>query len=253
MTCDERREQFLLDAFGGLEPAESQALRAHLAKGCTSCAGASAEALAVATQFAMALPPVKPNPQVLDRLMDRVRAAGIPESMPINSLPIHAATTSGVKVKGDQRLVFGWVATLATAALAASLAAVITAGVMWSQLRDERLLKTPDLRYVALAGTNPQPKARGRIFWDADGGYWHVYIFDLAAPASGKTYELWFIGNDGRKTPAGLFESNNKGDANLVVKVPANLGSLAAAAVTDENAGGSPQPTGTIQLLGKIQ
>jgi hypothetical protein len=38
-----------------------------------------------------------------------------------------------------------------------------------------------------------------------------------------------------------------------VVKVPTDLGPLAAAAVTDENAGGASQPKGTVQLLGKIQ
>jgi anti-sigma-K factor RskA len=244
MTCDERQYQFLADAFGGLEPAESDALRAHVADGCTSCAGAAAEAGAVAAQFALELAPEQPNPAVLARLMNRVDASIARKG---------ASNASASPTKSQSRIAIGWVRTLGTAAIAATLAAVITAGVMWSHFRDERLLKTPDLRFVSLAGSSPQPKARGRIFWDADHGYWHVYVFDMAPPPSGKTYELWFIGNDGRKTAAGLFDVNAKGDANLVVKVPQDLGPLAAAAVTDEKAGGAMQPTGTIQLLGKIE
>jgi anti-sigma-K factor RskA len=234
MNCDERQEQFLLEAFGGLEAADSQALRSHLASGCTSCAAAAAEASAIAAQFALTLPPETPHPDVLNRLISKVRASAKRDEPPM-------------------RPAFRWLPALSLSAVAAVLAAAITAGIMWSQLRDARLLKTPGLRYVSLAGSTPQPGARGRIFWDADHGFWHVYVFDLAPPPSGKTYELWFIGNDGRKTPAGTFDVNGNGNAHLVVKVPADLGPLAAAAVTDENAGGAPQPTGSIQLVGKIE
>jgi anti-sigma-K factor RskA len=243
MTCEDRREQYLLDAVGALEAEESRELHAHLSSGCPICAGAAAEAQAVAATIALRLAPAAPDPAVLDRLMDRVRAP-----VSVNGVPVIQSPASLTPKRA-----FRLFPTIATAALAAGIAVAITAGVMWSQLRAERLLNTPDLRYVSLAGSNPQPKARGRIFWDADDGYWHVYVFNLAPPAAGKTYELWFIGNDGRKTRAGLFDVYNNGDANLVVKVPGDLGPLAAAAVTDENAGGADQPTGTIQLVGKIQ
>jgi len=245
MTCEERREQFLLDAIGALEPEESSELRAHLARGCVICAGSAAEGLAIAANYASQIPPVQPDPAVLERLMSRVNADVDRQRQPI---PIGPVKTNPLPNRA-----FRWLPTVASAAVAAGLAAVITAGVMWPRVRDERILQTPDLRYVSLAGTDPQPKAHGRIFWDADRGVWHVYVFDLGPPPSGMTYELWFIGNDGRKTRAGLLDVNGRGDANLVVQVPGDLGPLAAAAVTDEPAGGAVQPTGTIQLVGKIQ
>jgi anti-sigma-K factor RskA len=247
MNCQERREQFLLDAVGALAPAEATELHAHLATGCVECAGAAAEAETVAASLARQIAPVEPSPAVLEQLMKRVGKSVAQQS---TSLP---ARKPQIAHPEPELRGVNWFSTLGFSAIAALLAAAITAGVMWSQLPAEKLLKTQDLRYVSLAGSDPQPKARGRIFWDADHGYWHVYVFDMAPPASGKTYELWFIGNDGRKTRAGLFDVNAKGDANLVVKVPGDLGPLAAAAVTDESAGGSEQPTGTIQLLGKIQ
>jgi anti-sigma-K factor RskA len=244
MNCEERREQFLLDAIGALSPEESRALRAHLATGCVACAASAAEGLAVAANYAASLPPLQPDAAVLDRLMRRISA-----SVPTSQSGGGAALASGEMRYKRRR----WTSQIATGAIAAALAAAVTAGIMWSQMREQRLLRTDDLRYVSLAGADPQPKAHGRIFWDADHGYWHVYVFDLNPPPTGKTYELWFIGSDGRKTRAGLFDVNDRGDANLVVQVPGNLGPLAAAAVTDESAGGSKQPTGTIQLLGKIQ
>jgi anti-sigma-K factor RskA len=230
MTCQERREQFLLDAIGALEPEESSELRAHLASGCVICAASAAEGYAVAANYASQVPPVQPDAAVLERLMTRVNATLDRESGPI---PIRPAPANPLSKRPSR-----WLPVAASSAVAAGLAAVITAGVMWPRVRDERILHTPDLRYVSLAGSNPQPKAHGRIFWDADRGVWHVYVFDLGPPPSGKTYELWFIGNDGRKTRAGLFDVNARGDANLVVQVPGEL---------------VEQPTGSIQLVGKIQ
>jgi anti-sigma-K factor RskA len=243
MTCEERREEYLLDAIGALEPEESADLRAHLATGCVACAASAAEALAVAANYASRLQPMQPDPSVQDRLMARVN-----DSMPARQTANTSSAPHEMRYGGRR-----WLAPIATGAIAALLAAAVTAGVMWPQTRDQRLLKTSDLRYVSLAGSTPQPKAHGRIFWDADRGYWHVYVFDLTPPPPGKTYELWFIGSDQRKTRAGLFDVSDRGDANLVVQVPGGLGPLAAAAVTDENLGGADQPTGTIQLLGKIQ
>ena len=76
MTCQERRDLILLYAadLDALEPAERDELRAHLAGGCPSCAGALAEAEATMAQLPQALDPVTPSPQARDRLMQRVLA-----------------------------------------------------------------------------------------------------------------------------------------------------------------------------------
>jgi anti-sigma-K factor RskA len=115
------------------------------------------------------------------------------------------------------------------------------------------VLRAKDLQLVALGKQEPQPTARGRIFWDRDRNEWHVQVFDMKPPAPGKTFELWFITPDQKKIPAGTFDVDPKGNGTHFVKVPADIGPIALAAVTDEPIGGVQQPTGSIQLAGAIQ
>ena len=50
----------------------------------------------------------------------------------------------------------------------------------------------------------------------------------------------------------GTFDVDATGSATHRVAVPEDVGTIVAAAVTDEPVGGVPQPTGTIRLLGAV-
>ena len=75
MTCDERRDQWLLLASGGLEAEEARELHAHLEGGCPRCAGARAEAEALVALLPVGLPPVPPPPGLRERVLERAAAA----------------------------------------------------------------------------------------------------------------------------------------------------------------------------------
>ncbi len=75
----------------------------------------------------------------------------------------------------------------------------------------------------------------------------------MKPPPPGREFELWFITPEQKKVPAGTFGVDVDGKAELVVQMPADLGPVALAAITDEPLGGSPQPTGAIQLAGKVE
>ncbi len=234
MTCEERHDLFLLDAIGALEPAESQALRMHLATGCVQCAAAAAEARAIAENLPLALPTESAPKAIRDRLMDRIDAA---------SKPAPAAR--------ERRMFLGPIIRFA---LAACIGIAIGAGAMWLRISElNRLLLARDLQFVALGGSQIQPEAKGRVLWDKDHSDWHVYVFDMKPPAPGKQYELWFITTTGLKIAAGVFDVDANGQAHVQVHVPPNIGPLAAAAITDEEAGGVAVPAGQVQLVGKIQ
>jgi hypothetical protein len=226
----------MLDAIGELPPAEKEELRAHLAAGCPVCAGSAAEARAIAAALPLALDVSEvPSPAVFESLVRRIHQ----EYAEPNRLRL-------APVARRSRFI--------PAAIAASLAALITGGVMWQWLGEtHRLVTTPDLQFVSLAGAAPQPTAHGRVFWDKTHPSWHVYFFDLKPPPIGKEYELWFITAKGEKLAAGTFGVDAQGNAQLVAQLPPNIGPLAAAAVTDERLGGVSAPQGSIQLLGKIE
>ena len=115
------------------------------------------------------------------------------------------------------------------------------------------LLRSPRLTMASLDATGTQPvDAWGRLFWDHERKVWHFYTAGMKPAGAGKTYELWIITADHEKIPAGTFDVDEAGRGTLVVNLPPEIGPIAMAAVTDEPAGGVPQPTGSIQLAGGI-
>jgi anti-sigma-K factor RskA len=240
VSCAQRKDLILLHAFEQLEPEEAAPLVAHLAGGCPVCTGELAAARTIAGHLALAAPPAVPSAAVKERVLTRVGGSKV---VPMRTRP--------------------W----RTAAAAALLAAGVTAvAILIPSRREESSLKerlaaadaklrslgSPTTRVAALEATEPQPGASGRLFWDESKGTWHVFVSNMKPSADGRTYELWFITVDQRKVPAGLFVVGAGGDASFDVALPKDLGALALAAVTEEPAGGVPQPTGAIQLVGKL-
>jgi anti-sigma-K factor RskA len=104
-------------------------------------------------------------------------------------------------------------------------------------------------RVLTLAGQEPAPTASARVYWETQANRW-VVSADLPPAPAGRVYQLWFVTPDA-KISAGLIEPDQNGHGFAVVRVPSNLRKLAAAAITLEPEGGSPQPTMPIYVLGK--
>lgn len=114
------------------------------------------------------------------------------------------------------------------------------------------ILHARDLQLVTLTAALPKQKGSGQVFWDRQRNLWQVHISDLAPPPTGRTYQLWFITQKQLKIPAGTFTIDATGRGQFTLPLPASLADLQAVAVTDEPAGGTPQPTGTTHLVGNI-
>lgn len=111
------------------------------------------------------------------------------------------------------------------------------------------LVSSPAVRVIDLAGQGTQAQASARVFWDRQRNLWRLYASNLSTPEAGKIYQLWLITADG-KYSAGTFRGAAAGEAEGVVALPAGAGVVLHAAVTDEPEGGSPQPTGSILMIG---
>jgi anti-sigma-K factor RskA len=259
MTCEQLHDVILEVAAGTAGAAEARALRAHLSAGCPVCAARLAEAEAIGGQLPLALPPVAPSASVKVRLMERIAA----DPRVVVPFPTERARPPAARSP--------WL----PAAVAAGIAAAIVGVAVYVPLaRDRdalradlsrldgelrvaaetvRVLRSPSVQVVSLGGGEPQPGARGRIFWDRGRGEWRFYAAELRPPGAGRTYELWLINDRNEKIPAGTFGVDARGEGELHVSLPAGAGTIVAAAVTDEPEGGVPQPTGSIQLVGSIQ
>ncbi|HWO00604.1 MAG TPA: anti-sigma factor [Blastocatellia bacterium] len=104
-------------------------------------------------------------------------------------------------------------------------------------------------RVLTLAGQEAAPSASAKVYWETKANRW-VVSADLPPAPAGRVYQLWFVTADA-KISAGLIDSDQNGHGFVTVRLPSNLTKLAAAAITLEPAGGSPQPTMPIYALGK--
>lgn len=81
-----------------------------------------------------------------------------------------------------------------------------------------------------------------RMFWDRSKNTWTFVAHDMPALRPGRTYQLWLVTTAGAKISAGTFDPSG-GEAVVRATYALAADSLSAVAVTEEAAGGAPQPT----------
>jgi anti-sigma-K factor RskA len=114
-----------------------------------------------------------------------------------------------------------------------------------------RLLASPQVRLVRLAGLAPSPGATGQLLWNPAARTGLLLTSGLPAIPRDKIYELWAIaGNE--PIPAGLFAVDEAGHALLRLPTLPKTKRFTRFAVTLEPAGGVPKPTGPMLLLGGV-
>jgi hypothetical protein len=283
---EEQQATAALFALGALSQRESTSFDAHLREGCAVCESALAEFEIVTESLAVAVPEASPAPYLRDLLMARIereaqdaprRTGGSVVNFPERSIPADAS-----------KQMF-WKAALPWALAASFLIAFVVSFVAWRMDRQEMndlissnqqeassavkdnlelreklrrestrtdelnqinaVLSSANWRVLTLAGQEPAPSASAKVYWDIKSNRW-VVSADLPPAPPGKTYQLWFVTHDA-KISAGLISPDQSGHGFAVVRIPSNVTRLAAAAITLEPEGGSPQPTMPIYALGK--
>ena len=280
MTCEACKDLLALYALDALDSPERQQVAAHLQSPCPQCAGYLAQVEAILAVLPLSLPPATPSPGVRARLLERIAARETSSSPRLIGDPAPATArrpplrrlaevfAAGAVAAAISGLIFWGVFRRESQRVVALREQMLRQdehlarqGEQIEQLRtsvrttDEqvRLLQSPAVQVVSLQGSAAQPPARARVFWDQPRNAWHFYATNLKPLSEGRTYELWLINDAQKKIPAGTFRVDPSGDATLLAYAPPDAGRIAAVAVTEEPAGGTPQPTGTIQLLGKIE
>jgi hypothetical protein len=259
MRCEELKDLLPLHSLELLDERERSAVRDHLQSGCPRCAAELAAVRETLDLLPLALAPEEPSPMVRTRLLAAVGKRQLASARPTPRIWLRAAAAiAGVGVA---------TALLAGTAVARRYRSELVElqgelqrqaeelAALREQARQSResilLVSSPAVTVLDLAGQGPGAGSSARIFWDRGRERWRLYAANLAPAAAGKTYQLWLI-TPTAKLSAGTFEPAADGEASGRVQVPPDAGPILAAAVTDEPAGGSPQPTGTILLLGKL-
>jgi anti-sigma-K factor RskA len=108
----------------------------------------------------------------------------------------------------------------------------------------------PGVGTANLAATGKPPTAR--LFWNPARRIVVIAVFDLPPAPSGRTYQLWGIATGKAPVSLGVFDTRPDGRLTAAMAVPPDL-LFQITAVTEEPAGGSPQPTQTPFLIGEVR
>jgi anti-sigma-K factor RskA len=262
-THDQALSELGAYALDAVSPDERAAIDEHL-KTCDACR-AELKALSDTAAALGTAVPSRPmdklrSATVKQRLLERARAEKRVVT-PIQSVTIPART----------RQLPWWLAAAASVAFAVAMYRAVMTGrerdavqtafiaetMRSTALKDslaqrDRLLLAmagADVKVVELVANNRRPNAR--MFWARSTNTWTMFAHDIPAPARGRTYQLWLITRTGERISAGTFAPNARGDAVVTAQYPLPADALTMIAVTEEPAGGVPQPTGEVLIAGQ--
>lgn len=240
---------------GALEPAEHAAFEAFLATS-PEAQREVAEYREVNALLALGAPAAAPSADLRERVLARAggRGAVVPLRPRTPPLAWVALAASLVAAAGSA---LAWRSARADAAARALEVTALRDTLHARELRlAEReatlnaiLEPTVSLTRLTVDGTD---KPVVQLFWNHRANVSLVHVFNLRPAADRRVYQLWFIPKGGAPIPSITFNTEPSGHG-MVEQIPVPAGvELVAAAVTDEPAGGSPQPTTTPLVVGSF-
>ncbi len=113
------------------------------------------------------------------------------------------------------------------------------------------ILTAPDTVKVTLVAGAARPVPQGKAFYHSTKGLL-FYVVNLTQLPRDRIYQLWLIPQQGIPISAGIFQTDARGDGQILLpQLPSGV-TPRAFAVTIEPAGGVPQPTGPKVLVGVV-
>jgi anti-sigma-K factor RskA len=259
MRHNETHEELAaLAALSALEGEDARVFQKHLEEGCTRCEEILADLRAASSALASEVPPRAPRPGLRAQILAKMetgtgkiapmrRKRSVSESVAwfvaaAASLVLAFLGLDDLRLRGQRQELAG---------RATQLTAKLVSAEREIARRDlrVRVLESEDVRILSLAGKDPQPDARARVFWSEKAKRGILLAGNLAALPAGKQYELWVF-DQGKPVAAGVFDADPQGRA---FHESPDLAAIAAAqnfAVTVEPRGGVAAPTGPIVLVG---
>jgi anti-sigma-K factor RskA len=262
MIPSEGLQQAAAYALGAMDPSEIAEFEAALAR--SDELRREVEELRRVTAFmASSVAQTVPPPRLRDRIMLNARA--VRPLSAVRSEP--RATPAPTPTRRSALSLVPWLL-----AAAAVVGVVVMRGRV-AQERDQRIALTqvtdsmrialaardsvlatllaPDVETVKLVATGKPPSAR--LYWNRATNQVILAAFSLPPAPSGRTYQLWGIaGANAKPVSLGTFNTGPNGEGRLTAAVPPGF-SIAVGAVTEEPAGGSPQPTTQPFMVGQVR
>lgn len=254
MMREETEQLMLLYVAGTADDVEVARAELLLSSGDPTAQAAYAEAVSVLHSIPQALPLRSPSKRVRDQLMLRVLAS---TQAPQSTTPPTPAS-SGRRLTWPTWVAGGIAAALAVASVLLWQANEQTRLRLAMEIQEDaqtnRIVASPHVKLVKLGSDNApddEKNPSARLMYCPVSNQFQLRVFHLGPPPPGRVYELWLIKRDGTKVASGTFVTDPHGSATHFFHAPHGE-DFNDAAITDEPAGGSPTPTGSVRLSGPL-
>lgn len=231
-------------ALGTLDPGERGEFERHL-ETCASCRAEVQSFHEVAGLLAQSAAPAAPPPELRERVLRAARQVRPITSRRRTFLPWLAAAAVVVALLGAYGY---WRAESQKRAFQTTLATALAQ--LDSTKQVVAVLLDSSVAVTDLAATGKAPTMR--LYWNRVRSIIVVTAFDLPPAPAGRTYQLWAIEKGHAPVSVGTFNPPANGRTVITLQMPAGL-QPDLSAVTEEPAGGSPQPTQQPFLVGSWQ
>ena len=266
-NCEQLAALYEEYALGVLEGEEREELEAHLARSGDKCVSGVAQARWVVSQLGHAAPDSHPPAALRGKIMDAVKpAADSTDSV----VPIERVKLSAPRVAFP---VWAYVAAAALSLVTAytvrqmnnqsAQLADLRKDMKLAMAQNQALQNQLDMnRMVAMVMMSPDSIPLKLMPKDKNMPMVHAYLHphmgvaitaDQMPPMpSARTLQLWLVPKTGKPISVAIFHPDTAGEIALVAPVNMPKTEIAALAVTDEPASGSPQPTTPIAWMAQV-
>ena len=261
MDCEQLAPLYEEYALGVLEGEERAEVETHLARACPHCTPGIEKARWVVAQLAQMSPEAQPPQSLKRKILDAVKSTGNVAEI-AKASPIRAAFP-----------VWAWAAAAALAILTGY--SIRQMGNQNAQLADlRRQMKIATLQNKALQDQlelgrqitsvmmSPDSMPLKLMPKDKNMPMVHAYLHphmgvaitadQMPAMPAARTLQLWSVPKNGKPMSVAIFHPDSQGQIAIVAPVKMPVNEIAMLAVTEEPAGGSPQPTTAIAWSAQV-
>ncbi len=267
MNCEQLAPLYEEYALGVLEGKERAELEAHLARACPKCTPGVAHARWVVVQVTLAAPDAQPPAALRGKIVDAVKTpADTARTM------VHLEKPKPL-AQGAMFPAWAWIAAAALALVTGytirqmsnqnEQLAQLRKQMKFATMQNQSLQNQLDMDHmVAMVMMSPDSMPLKLMPKDKNMPMVHAYLHphmgvaitadQMPSMPSARTLQLWFVPKTGNPISVAIFHPDAAGQIALVAPVNMPMNEIAALAVTDEPAGGSPQPTTPIAWMVQV-